>query len=182
MSQNTTKSDTSVKVISAAREEEIVSIFRTLHSKVLTALTEVGQKPTFPEEFAKCTNEDYKNLHQASRVLISAARKSRWEEEVKGIREGINVVIGAAMSKKGAQYAQFLTLDAELRASVKFDHNVVIPLTSCASAFAQGTTEEQMVARCKELSHTVFKGEKGYFLKLTFAPAAPKTDTATKAA
>jgi hypothetical protein len=180
----TTKSDTSVKVINAAREEELLGMLRTLHGKVLTCLTEVGQKPTFPEDFSKCVNEDYKNIHQASRTLISAARKARWEQEVAGIREGINVVVSAAMSKKGAQYAQFLTLDADLRASIKFDHNVVIPFSAIASAFAQGTTPEQMVNRCKELSYTVVKLETGYAIKCAFTPKsdkvveeAPKSET-----
>lgn len=176
MNQNT-NNDSSVKVISDAREEELVGMLRTLHSKVMTALTEVGQKPTFPEDFGKCGNEDYKNIHQASRTLISAKRKARWEEEVRGIREGINVVVGAALSKKGAQYAQFLTLDEELRQSIRFDHNVLIPFTSLTSAFPKGTTPEQMVARCKELSHTVVKGETGYSIKVAFAPPAPKSDT-----
>lgn len=173
MSNDTTKS---AAVISNAREEELVSLLRTLHGKVLTCLTEVGQKPTFPEDFSKCGNEDYKNIHQASRTLISAARKARWEKEVEGIREGINVVVSAAMSKKGAQYAQFLTLDADLRASIKFDHNVVIPFASIASAFPTGTTPEQMVTRCKELSHTVVKVENGYAIKCAFTPPAPKSD------
>jgi hypothetical protein len=181
MNQNTSNA-TVANVVSDAREEELLGMMRTLHGKVLVALQEVGQKPTFEQEFGKCGSEDYKNIHQACRTLISAKRKARWEAEVKGIREGINVVVSAAISKKGAQYAQFLTLDEELRASVRFDHNVIIPLTSIASAFPKGTTEEQMVARCKELSHTVAKGEKGYFLKVAFAPPAPKTDTATKAA
>lgn len=182
MSNETTKSVTVVNVINAAREDELLSLLRTLHGKVLTCLTEVGQKPTFPEDFTKCGNEDYKNIHQASRTLISAARKARWESEVKAIREGINVVIGAAMSKKGAQYAQFLTLDAELRSSIRFDHNVSIPFSALVGAFPTGTTPEQMVARCKELSHTVVKGENGYALKVAFAPEAPKSDAQPKAA
>ncbi len=179
---NTTSNDKSVKVISENTESELLACLRTLHHKVLGALTEVGQKPTFPEEFAKCGNEDYKNIHQAQRTLISAARKARWEKEVASIREGINVVVGAALSKKGAQYAQFLTLDEELRSSIKFDHNVVIPLSALASAFAQGTTPEQMVVRCKELGFTVVKGETSYSIKVAFAPPAPKADTAAKAA
>lgn len=175
MNQNTT-SDSSVKVISDATESELVSIMRTLHHKVLNALTEVGQKPTFNEDFSKCVGEDYKNIHQAQRTLIGAARKARWEAEVKGIREGINVVVSAALSKKGAQYAQFLTLDEELRQSIRFDFNVCIPLTSLSAAFPKGTTPEQMVLRCKELSHTLVKGENGYSIKVAFAPPAPKSD------
>lgn len=172
MNQNTSN-DTSVKVISSNTEEEILSIFRTLHGKVLNALQEVGKKPTFNADFSKCGGEDYKELHQASRVLIHSARKARWEEEVKGIRSGLAKVVDTYMSEQRARKARYdAIVDREFLAP--FPTSFPIPLSACASAFPQGTTPEQMVVRCKELGYTVAKGEKEFTLKVAFVPAPTK--------
>jgi len=176
MNQNTSN-DTSVKVINSAREDELLSLLRTLHGKVLTCLTEVGAKPTFPEDFSKCGNEDYKNIHQASRALISGARKARWEKEVAGIRTGLKSVIDTYMVAQRAEKADYDAIPAQHRKFLApFPTSFSIPFSALTSAFPQGTTPEQMVARCKELSHTVVKGENGYALKVAFVPATTNTD------
>ena len=183
MNQNT-KSDKSVKVINAQQESNILGIFRTLHSKVLTALVDVGVKPTFEQEFGKCTNEDYKNLHQQARILVSDARKARWEEEVREIRTGIANVVNGAMEEQRVRKARYDAIqDREFLAP--FPTSFTIPFTALASAFAQGTTAEQMVSRCKELGHTVVKSGEAYALRVQFVPAptsADKSEGETKAA
>lgn len=167
---NTTKSDKSVKVINAQQESDILGLFRTLHSKVLTALVDVGVKPTFEQDFGKCTNEDYKNLHQQARILVSDARKARWEEEVREIRTNIANVVNGAMEEQRVRKARYdAIVDREFLAP--FPTSFSIAFDALTSAFAQGTTPEQMVSRCKELGYTVSKGEKGYALRIQFVPA-----------
>lgn len=183
MSQNATKSDTSVKVINAAREEEIVNLFRTLHGKVLTALADVGVKPTFEQDFAKCTNEDYKNMHQQGRILLSDARKARWEEEVREIRTGIAGVIDTHMVAQHGKKSRYDAIPAESREFLApFPTSFTIPLSSLTSAFPQGTNEGDMVKRCKELSHNVIKVGEALCLKVQFVPAPTSEQTEEKAA
>lgn len=172
MSQNNTTSDKSVKVISGAREEELLAIFRTLHGKVLTALQEVGEKPTFEQDFAKCGNEDYKNLHQQSRILVSAARKARWEEEVREIRTGIAGVINTHMLAQREEKAQYDAIPAQHRKFLApFPTSFTIALSALTPAFPKGTSEGDMVKRCKELSYNVVKVGEGLALRVQFVPA-----------
>lgn len=174
MNQNT-NSDTSVKVISNTTENDLLALFRTLHSKVLNGLQEVGKSPTFNADFGKCTNEDYKEIHQAARALISGARKARWEEEVKGIRAGLLKVVDSHMVNQRKEKAEYDAIPAQHRKFLApFPTSFAIPLSACVGAFPQGTTPEQMVARCKELGYTVAKGEKEFSLKVAFVPAPTK--------
>jgi len=188
MNQNTTsdKSEKSVKVISGARESELLAIFRTLHGKVLVALQEVGEKPTFEQDFGKCTNEDYKNLHQQSRVLVSAARKARWEEEVREVRAGIASVINTHMLAQRGEKADYDAIPAQHRKFLApFPTSFTIALSALTSAFPAGTNEGDMVKRCKELSYNIVKVGESLAIRVQFVPAPTseqKSDSDTKAA
>lgn len=167
---NATKSDKSVKVINAQQESDILGLFRTLHSKVLTALVDVGVKPTFEQDFGKCTNEDYKNLHQQARILVSDARKARWEEEVREIRTGIANVVNKAMEEQRVRKARYDAIeDREFLAP--FPTSFTIALSSLTSAFTAGTSETDMVKRCKELSYNVVKVGEAFAIRVQFVPA-----------
>jgi len=181
MNQNTSN-DSSVKVISSGTEKDLLALFVSLHGKVLNGLQEVGKTPTFSTDFSKCTNEDYKEIHQAARALISGARKARWEEEVKGIRNGLKKVVDTYMETQRKEKSEYDAIPAQHRKFLApFPTAFAIPLSACSPAFAQGTTPEQMVARCKELGYTVAKVGESFALKVAFVPAptpAPKAEEA----
>lgn len=176
MSQNT-NNDSSVKVINVSTENDLLALFRTLHGKTLDGLKEVGKAPTFNQDFSKCTNEDYKEVHQAARALIGGARKARWEKEVAGIREGIKAVINTHMDTQRKEKAEYDAIPAQHRKFLApFPTAFAVPLSACVDAFAKGTTTEQMVARCKELGYTVAKVGESFALKVAFVPAPTKSD------
>lgn len=171
MNQNTSN-DSSVKVISNTTENDLLALFRTLHGKTLDGLKEVGKSPTFNQDFTKCTNEDYKEIHQAARALIGGARKARWEKEVAGIRTGLTKVVDTYMAVQRGEKKEYDAIPAAHRKFLApFPTSFAIPLTACTSAFPQGTTSEQMVARCKELGYTVAKVGESFSLKVAFVPA-----------
>lgn len=156
MSNANTKSDTSVKVISDAREEEILSIFRTLHSKVLTACTEVGVKPTFNDKFEACGAADYKELHQMSRTLINAKRTAKWEARIAGIRVSVQGVVNAYMVKARAAKSALDALPAEVKQFMpSFSTTVKIPLSDIRACFPQGTTDSQLFSDLEKLGYKV---------------------------
>jgi hypothetical protein len=184
MSNETTKS---VAVVSDARFTDIDNIFRTLHGKVLVALQEVGQKPTFPENYGECGNDDYKNLHQQARILLSAKRKAVWEEEVKEIRAGIASVIDTYMNAQRAEKSEYDAMVAgspeKFRKHIApFPTSFTIPLASLTCAFTSGTNEGEIVRRCKELSHIVVKVGESLALRVQFVPAPTKSEESEEAA
>jgi len=174
MSQTTNN----VAVVSDITFEDLLDLNRTIHHKVKEACAQVGQKPTFAEDFGKCTNEDFKNVHQTLRTLISAKKKAMWEEEVKEIKAGIDSVVATHMENQRVRKARYDAItDREFLAPFPTSFNLSFILLK--PAFAQGTTPEQMVIRCKELGHTVVKTGDEYALKIAFV-AAP--DSEAKAA
>jgi hypothetical protein len=177
MSQNTT---VTAKVVSASTFATLCDLNESVHHAVKIAMTDVGQKLTFSDDFSKCGKEDYKNIHQALRTLISAKRQAMWEEEVAEIRAGIQGITSTYMNAKREEKAEYDSIPAQHRKFLApFPTSLSVPVSDFTALFPKGTTIEQMVARCKELSHTVVKLESGYVIKVAFEPAS---DTTAKAA
>lgn len=174
---NAIKSDKSVKVISDAREEEILSIFRTLHGKVLTALQECDIKPTFNTEWDKCGTADYKDLHQASRTLLSAKVRDRNDKRVAGVRTKIQGVVDTYMSQARAAKAAMEAMPADVRKFLPaFSSTVRIPLSDIRACFPQGATDSQVFADLEYMSYKVTQmNEKGEVL-VPFVKAEEKSD------
>lgn len=172
MSENNTSAVKSVKVISDARNEEILAIFRTLHGKVLTTLQEVGVKPTFNDNFEKCGTEDYKNLHQQSRVLLSAHKQAKWEERIAGIRSGVAAAIAPFMTKREKAYKAFMALDAEDREGQSFNATVAVPVSAMVGAWPTDTSMVVIKKDLEDMGYKVFRGgDDSLNIKVAFVPA-----------
>jgi hypothetical protein len=183
MSQKNTTSDKSVKVISDARGEEILSIFRTLHGKVLTALQECEVAPQFNTDFAQCGAEDYKNLHQQSRVLISALRKEKNDKRVAGIRVSVQGVVDTHLNRAREEKSQY---DAQLAATPEnfrkfitaFPNVVKIPLSDIRACFPTGATDKQVWDDLTYMGYKVTDlSTKGQVI-VPFVPAPTKEEKA----
>jgi hypothetical protein len=183
MSQKNTTSDKSVKVISETRGEEILSIFRTLHGKVLTALQECEIAAQFPTDFAQCGAEDYKNLHQQSRVLLSALRKDQNDKRVAGIRETVKGVVDTHMQAARAEKEQY---DAQLAATppnfrkfiTAFPNVVKIPLADIRACFPTSATDKQVWDDLTYMGYKVTDlSAKGQVI-VPFVPAPTKEEKA----
>jgi hypothetical protein len=183
MSQKNTTSDKSVKVISDARGEEILSIFRTLHGKVLTALQECEITAQFNTDFAKCEAEDYKNLHQQSRVLLSALRKDKNDKRVAGIREDVKGVVDTHLNRARGEKEQY---DAQLAATPEtfrkfitaFPNVVKIPLSDIRACFPEGATDKQVWDDLTYMGYKVTDlSTKGQVI-VPFVPAPTKEEKA----
>lgn len=185
MSQKNTTSDKSVKVISDAREEEILSIFRTLHGKVLTALQECDIAPQFNADFAQCVMDDYKNLHQQSRALLSALRKDKNDKRVAGIRVGIQGVVDTYMNRARTEKEQY---DAQLAATPEtfrkfitaFPNVVKIPLADIRACFPKDATDKQVWDDLTYMGYKVTDlSTKGQVI-VAFVPAPTKEEESPK--
>lgn len=185
MSTKNTTSDKSVKVISEAREEEILTCFRTLHGKVLTALQECDITPQFNTDFAKCEAEDYKNLHQQSRTLLGALRKDRNDKRVAGIREEVKGVINTHLDRARAEKEQY---DAQLAATPEnfrkfitaFPNVVKVPLSDIRACFPTGASDKQVWDDLTYMGYKVTDlSAKGQVI-VPFVPAPTKSEEAPK--
>lgn len=153
---NANKSVKSGKVVSDAREEEILSIFRTLHGKVLLALQECDIKPTFNTEWDKCTSVDYKELTGTARSLLNAKVGDRKEKRVAGIRTKIQGVVDTHMSQARAAKAAMDALPADVRKFLPaFSTTVKIPLSDIRACFPQGASDTEVFADLEYLGYKV---------------------------
>lgn len=170
---NTTSNDTSVKVLSDARNEELLSIFRTLHGKVMTALQEVGVKPTFNDKFDACTNEDYKGLHEQARILLRAKGKAVFEARIGGIRAGIQGTSETYLNKARAAKAHMDSLPAEVKSFLPaFATTVNVPVSELVGFWPQGTSMEAIVRDLTALKYSLVKGEdKSFSIKIAYSDA-----------
>lgn len=173
MSENNTSAVKSVKVISDARNEEILGIFRTLHGKVLTALQEVGVKPTFNDNFDKCGTEDYKNLHQQSRVLISAHKQAKWEARIAGIRAGVQGVINTHMSTQRKEKADYDAIPAQHRKFLApFPTAFQVPVSEMVGAWPQDTSIAVIRKDLEDMGFKVLRvSDDSLAVKVAFVPA-----------
>lgn len=193
MSNAATKSDTSVKVINTAQKEEILALYRTLHTKVLSALQGCDIKPLFNDNFAKCGNEDYKLLHQQSRALVIAHEKSEWESYIGSIRSKVNGVIDTYMTRARAAKAQFDALKLSMGEAgallPAFSSTVKVPVSDLVGCWPTNTDDSRVLVELDKLfPRNVGKGKDDkFFLTVAYkeeevVEAAPVSDTQTKAA
>lgn len=146
----------SSKLISDTREEEIITAFRTLHSKVLNALQECDIAAQFNKEFSKCNTEDIKNLHQQSRALISAKAKAKKEARVADVREKIQVVVNKYMSEARTAKAALESLPDNVRKFLPtFSSTVKIPLTDIRACFPSNENNTQVLSDLEYLGYKV---------------------------
>lgn len=180
MNKNTT-SDKSVKVISDVRSEEIVSCFRTLHHKVLLALTECDIAPLFNTDFAKCAPEDYKNLHQQSRVLLSAKRDAAWNAYISDIKIKIQGVLDTHMGLAREDKAEWDNLSERAKARSPWSNTVKVPVSDLLPCFPEGKDLSQVVVELDKLfAGKVAKGkDDAFYLSIAFTPAAKVVEPAT---
>lgn len=161
----TTKSVKSVVVISDARNEEILSIFRTLHGKVLTALQECDITAQFKDNFAKCGAEDLKNLHQQSRALLNAHKTSKWEARIGSVRNGIQSVIDTHMVAQRAAKSQLdalrLTMGDAGSMLPAFPAAFSIPVSDIVGCWPTNTDMSLVSKDMLDLGYTVVKGKEG---------------------
>lgn len=189
------KNETSGKVISGARAEEILGIFRTLHGKVLTALQECEIKPLFNDKFGECVPEDYKLLHQQSRALLIAKANKEWNDYTVTIKAKIAEVVESHQVRARAAKEQLDTLRAtmpeETRALLpSFPSTVKIPFSDLVGCFPQGKEPGQILVELDKLfPRQVGKGANDTFvLTVAFQPAVkvvkeePKSEEAPKSA
>lgn len=178
----------SVKVLSDAREEEILDIFRTLHGKVLVALQECEIKPQFADNFGKCGNEDYKLLQQQARALISAKGKDRKEKKVAGIRTTIQGVVDTYMSQARTAKATMDAMPEEVRKFLPaFPATVKVPLSDIRACFPEGTTDADLFGDLTYMGYKITdltpKGQVIVpFREAPKAEEAPESGNVTKAA
>jgi len=172
--KNTTTSDKSVKVVSDARSEEILSCFRTLHHKVLQALTECEIPALFNADFAKCAPEDYKLLHQQSRALIGAKAKAAWDTYISDIKEKIQGVIDTHMNLAREDKSEWDCLSDRAKGRSPWSNVVKVPVSDLIPCFAEGKALSEVVAELDKLfSGKVGKGkDDSFYLSLAFTPAA----------
>lgn len=193
MSNAATKSDTSVNVITDAQAEELQNYMRSLHGKMLTILQGVGIKPTFNDKFADCTNEDYKNLHQQSRVLLSAKAKAKWESYIGDIASKVQGVIDTHMEAARGRKAKYLAMCENTPDDMKafiapFPTTFKVPVSALVGCWPQGTPESQVVVELDKLfPKNVGKGKDDVMaLTVTYKDAevaeAPKSAPQVKAA
>jgi len=178
MSQKNTTSDTSVKVVSDAREDEILSIFRTLHGKVLLALQECEVKPLFPDNFAQCAATDYKVLHQQARALLIAKGKDRTDKRVAEIRGKVAEVIDTHMSQARAAKAALEALPADVRKFLpSFSSVVKVPLSDIRACFPTNASDKEVFEDLTYMGYKVTDlTDKGQVI-VPFVPAPTTTDT-----
>ena len=184
-----TKNDTNsaaltstVKVITDAREEEILSLYRTLHGKVLTCLTDVGIKPTFNDDFSKCGAEDYKNLHHQSRTLLSAKRKDSTDKRIAGMRLAIQHTVDTHIVAARAAKAQIDALPAEVRKFMPaFPTNVKLALSDIRACFPKDATDAQVFGDLTYMGYKVTDlTDKGVVI-VPFVAEEPKSEEAAPA-
>lgn len=182
MSQKNENADKSVKVISDAREQEILAIFQTLHGKVLTALQETDIATLFEKEWAKCGPEDYKKLHQQSRALLETLRTDRTTKRVASIFEGVKGVVATHMEAARARKAEY---DADLAATPErirklvapFPTSFKVPMSEVRACFPKDATDTQVFADLKFMGYQVTEMTAKGSVIVTFVPA-PKPEVA----
>ncbi len=116
---------------------------------MLTALQECDITAQFNTKFEECGPEDYKNLHQQSRTLLSALRKDKNDKRVAGIRVSVQGVVNTHMETARGEKAQY---DAQLAATPEtfrkfitpFPNVVKIPLSDIRACFPTGATDKQV--------------------------------------
>ncbi len=180
MSNNTTKSDTSVKVINNAQAEDILHCFRTLHGKVLTALQGCDITAQFNSDFSKCGPEDYKALHQQSRALLNAKATKEWNDYIGSIKTALQGVIDTYMVEARADKEEYDKLPPRMQARCPWVNVVKIPFSALVGCFPQGKAEGEILVELDKLfPRQVGKGAGDvFFLTVPFkaAPAPTKTD------
>lgn len=148
----------SSSVISDAREEEIVQVFKALHTKVVQVLKEVDVKPLFNPKWEECRREDYRSLHQQARALISAKVEDRTNRRIAGVRSRVLDVIEAYMAKARVakmQYDSFkATMGEEGAMLPPFSNNVKVPLSEIRACFPANTSDAQLL---NDLDYMEFK-------------------------
>jgi hypothetical protein len=183
MSNDTTKS---VKVLSDAREEEILSIFRTLHGKVLTALQECDIAAQFHKEWGDCEPKDYKVVHQQARALLSAKMVDRNEKRLSGIRIQIQSVVSTYMERARGAKAQLdalrVTMGEAGAALPAFPKDVKVPLSEVRACFPTGTGDAQVFSDLEYMGYKLNDlSPKGQVL-VPFVAAEEKSAEVVKAA
>lgn len=177
MSTKNTTSDKSVKVINQAQADDILTCFRTLHGKVLNALQACEIAPLFNTDFSKCVNEDYKNLHQQARALLTAKSAKEWNDYIGAIKEKILVVVDSHQAKARAAKESFDKLPSEMRAYMPaFPSTVKVPVSDLKPCFPQGKSDNDILVELDKLfPRQVAKGANDTFhLSVSFQAEAPK--------
>lgn len=171
--KNNTSAVVSVKVVSDARNEEILSCFRTLHHITLQALTECEIPALFNTDFAKCVPEDYKILHQQGRALIGAKVKSAWDTYISDIKSKIEGVIDTHMNLAREDKSEWDCLSDRAKGRSPWSNVVKVPVSDLLPCFAEGKALSQVVVELDKLfSGKVGKGkDDAFYLSLAFTPA-----------
>ena len=175
MSQKNTPAPSVIKVVSDAREEELLSYMRSLHSKMLTILQEVGVEPKFNTDLSKCVNEDYKQLHHQMRILIAEKDKAKWDTYAASLMGGIQGVVNTHMEKAQARKARYDAVPAEDREFLApFPTTIKVPVSELVAHFPKEKTIDQVVGELTKLfPKNVGKGaDNSYFLTVPFKDAS----------
>lgn len=196
MSQNTntaaapTSNAKVLPCVSAEHESAIVDNFRKLHHIVLQGLQTVGIKPLFNDTFAHCNNEDYKQLHQQARAMLTTAAKVRWDSYSAAITKAIQGVVDTHMEKARKAKERHDALlaaceDEEERALMpRFPNVVKVGLPALKGAFPEGKSDLDIQGELNKLfpgqvgtkapkGQKEFKGEDVY---VSFAFVAKKEE------
>ena len=175
-----------VKVLSDARETEILGIFRLLHGKVLVALQECEIKPQFPTEFEKCGAVDTKVFQQQARALINSKVAARAEARLAGIRKAIQGAISSHMEAAWERKAKYDAIPAEHREFLApFPTFIKVPLKDMRALLPKDMTDKQVFDDLTALGFKVTEvTDKGTVLvpfTPKVAPEAPKAEKVAEA-
>lgn len=165
MSDNVTKAAT----ISDTDYNRIISSLATLHGVVKTYKSDkLGEIPTLPDEEETAGNYLELTEKVLSRTFsaVKAYRKARRDEQLSEIKGNLAAVVSAHRAQWEEAHATWSQLPDMVRKMAPMSDSFTVAMSDIVPCFPQGTPETQIVPILKELSYTVGKHEKSYFLRV----------------